>query len=183
VNEDAQLPGLARLLLTRGKTRLEETAINVARMFEGISPEDLAKAQRNGKQETPERARFRFLSDSDVIAQEPPGTLIDGILPLGALAALVGPFGGSLVLGPNSGIGLSLPNAGLSVLRSLAKSDMGDGLLSSEWESAFGGNRSTYMIYRKRLCDGSYVTRSKPGRGARYSVTTRGELALKGVSP
>jgi len=90
------------------------------------------------------------------------------------------PVGSSCVIGPSSGIGPTLSEAGLAVLRSLDRSNMGDGLTSTDWEAAYGGARSTFMLHRKRLYDAGYVMCDKPGRGARYSVSPLGQEALKG---
>ncbi|TVP49955.1 MAG: hypothetical protein EA350_01385 [Gemmatimonadales bacterium] len=93
------------------------------------------------------------------------------------------PVGLSCVIGPSSGIGPSLSEAAVAVLRSLDRSSMGDGLTSTDWEAAFGGPRSTFMLHRKRLYDLGYVVRDKPGRGARYSVSPFGSDALRGEGP
>ena len=88
--------------------------------------------------------------------------------------------GDSMVVGPSSGIGPTLSDTSLAVLHALDRSNMGDGLTSTDWEAAFTGPRSTFMLHRKRLWEESYVTRDKAGRGARYSLTPSGRTALDG---
>lgn len=96
--------------------------------------------------------------------------------PFGPVRMELREVAGSCVVGPRTGAGPTLTQTGLSVLQALHRSDMGDGLTSTEWLAVAPVEKSAFMEYRKLLFSESYVTRDKGGRGARYSLTEAGKM-------
>ena len=88
---------------------------------------------------------------------------------------------GSAIITPvtRSGVtgvmGWVLTPSELETLRSLRNNSIGDGLPVSKWEELTECGTSTFYEHRRVLWDRGLVRTDRPGKGARYSLTEKGE--------
>ena len=92
----------------------------------------------------------------------------------------------SAVLTPDFDVGVRgdfLTARQVETLRSLHISALDDGLTVSTWLEVSGQKSSSFYGHRKSLVDKGFVRQHREGRGARYTVTAKGEAALTPLTP
>ena len=90
---------------------------------------------------------------------------------------------GSAVITPTRTTGVIaylLTPSELETLRSLQANSLEEGLTATAWKEVASVDGSTFYNHRKSLHEKGLVERDRPGRGSQYTVTAKGQEALKG---